>query len=376
MFLDILYVIMIMASGQALLLSFHFITKKNDRLPNRLLGFLMFLFALNLLDVTQIISGYYVHHPHLLGLTSLFPYLYGPVLYLFSRAVSEKKKRLEWSDYLHFLPFIILMIVGLPLFYFQSAEWKVGLVTKTVEAPVLAFFGMLIPVAGILYVVLSFRVLRRYQNKIKENYSNVEQINMEWLRYFIIGNGVIWVFVIVSYIAHEIVPEFAANLLIYIPLSCFIFWDAYISLTRRSDFFIKSAEDIKSPASPQYSKSGLTEEQADQIIKNLKLIIESEKPYLNSGLKLQDLSEMLAVPAHHLTEILNTRLKQNFYDFINNYRVNEVKRLIEEDSDRKYNLLSLALDAGFSSKSTFNSIFKKHTGLTPSEFRKEINRAA
>lgn len=99
--------------------------------------------------------------------------------------------------------------------------------------------------------------------------------------------------------------------------------------------------------------------------------MEEQKLYQDSELKLADLAKELSISSHNLTEILNQYMGQNFYDFVNHYRVKEVKqKLLGPDSKNK-TVLALALDAGFNSKSSFNSLFKKQTGMTPSQFRKK-----
>jgi len=106
-------------------------------------------------------------------------------------------------------------------------------------------------------------------------------------------------------------------------------------------------------------------------LKNLLQIMETDKPYLNSDLTLRELAGKLSMSTHNLSEILNTRLNQNFYDFINRYRVEEVKRKLAEKESENFSLIAIAFDSGFNSKSTFNTIFKKYTGTTPSQYRKQ-----
>jgi len=124
------------------------------------------------------------------------------------------------------------------------------------------------------------------------------------------------------------------------------------------------------PRLKKYEKSNLTPERADEYLKRLLRCMETEKPYLNGDLTLQKLAEKLSIPANHLSQIINERLAQNFFDFVNAYRVKEVQRLFADPSKKHYSLLAIAEEVGFNSKSTFNSAFKKHANMTPSEFRK------
>ena len=100
--------------------------------------------------------------------------------------------------------------------------------------------------------------------------------------------------------------------------------------------------------------------------------MEEEKLYTNSSLTLNDLSTRLSISTHHISETINSKLHQNFFDFVNQYRVNRVIQDMTDHKKSHLTLLGIAMDAGFNSKSSFNTIFKNYTGATPSEYRKKI----
>jgi len=106
----------------------------------------------------------------------------------------------------------------------------------------------------------------------------------------------------------------------------------------------------------------------EEINGKLLLYIENEKPYLNSELSLQDLADKLDVKRHHLSNVINQNHNKNFYEFINQYRITEVKAMLTDPENKHLKLISLAYDAGFNSKATFNRIFKQTTNMTPSQF--------
>ncbi|MEW8468085.1 MAG: helix-turn-helix domain-containing protein, partial [Candidatus Thiodiazotropha sp.] len=119
----------------------------------------------------------------------------------------------------------------------------------------------------------------------------------------------------------------------------------------------------------KYRKSVLDSEMAGMLLSELKSYMAREKPYLDNTLTLPQLSRQLDIPPHYLSQVINERLKQNFFDFINRYRVDDAKQHLDNPEQAGKNILAIALDSGFNSKSAFYTAFKKHTGMTPTQFK-------
>ncbi|RKE03460.1 helix-turn-helix domain-containing protein [Marinifilum flexuosum] len=122
----------------------------------------------------------------------------------------------------------------------------------------------------------------------------------------------------------------------------------------------------------KYAKSNLSSDQLDDIQKRLEDLIQNEKPYLKGDLNIQELANTLKVSRQYLTQVINEKKKCNFNDYINLFRVEEFKTKAKNPNFKNYTLLALALESGFNSKTSFNTIFKKHTGITPSQYRQSI----
>ena len=122
----------------------------------------------------------------------------------------------------------------------------------------------------------------------------------------------------------------------------------------------------------QYQKSGLKKTDSQNYLEELLLYMEEKKPYLDGKLSLKQIALALDISTNHLSQVINENLEKNFFDFVNEYRVDLVKEKMAVSSNRKYTLLALAYDCGFNSKSSFNAIFKKKTGLTPSQYLKSL----
>ena len=114
-----------------------------------------------------------------------------------------------------------------------------------------------------------------------------------------------------------------------------------------------------------------TQKKEEAFVDILNKFMMEQKPYFNSELTLSQLANELNVSTHYLSNILNNYIHKNFYEFINNYRVDEVKKRIISHRNSNFTILAIALDCGFNSKATFNRIFKNYTGNTPSQFQKE-----
>jgi len=129
--------------------------------------------------------------------------------------------------------------------------------------------------------------------------------------------------------------------------------------------------DVNNELKEKYTTSTLDKDVAKKYVSELKEFIENEKPYLDEDLTINKLAQLLSMSSHHLSQVINSELNQNFYTFINTYRANEVREKLKNPDNKNESVLILAYESGFKSKSSFNIIFKKINGVTPTEFRKK-----
>ncbi|NQT26426.1 helix-turn-helix transcriptional regulator [candidate division KSB1 bacterium] len=233
-------------------------------------------------------------------------------------------------------------------------------------------------------MTLTFVLLWRYAKHKKEFFSTLDRINLYWLRNITVLTFLVWLTVLFLHasplfggmiLSPEIIA-LATSILVYIMgymglKQPEIFSMNFISNLPNGDLENGSLELIHSDVK-KYEKSGLSSEKAKRVLQDLVGLMEKEKPFTDANLTLHELSEKLVISGHNLSEVINTQLKQNFFDFINHYRVEEVKKTLADPAKQHYTLLSIAYDAGFNSKSSFNSIFKKHTNMTPSQFKLKL----
>jgi AraC-like DNA-binding protein len=131
-------------------------------------------------------------------------------------------------------------------------------------------------------------------------------------------------------------------------------------------------DDAIEPA--KYISSPLTEELKNSYLDKLINYMNSERPFLNPDISINQLAQELQISPKYLSQIINEKLNKNFFDLINSYRIEEAKKMLMEDTEERLTILTILYDTGFNSKSSFNTAFKKHTQLTPSQYKKEHSR--
>lgn len=358
-------------------LQFLLLTKKYKTLSDKILALWMFIIGIHLFSSYIYHLGYWDKYPHLVGITHPFPYLHGPLLYLYTVFSLRSDQRFSWKDYMHFAPFILSYIYMIKYFFFYTAEQKYlmdhGELDDYRGFMYLSLMGFII--SGIVYPILSYRLLGKYKRLIKQNFSYEESINLNWLKYCIWSIGLIYLTVAVVMTMKEAMGmNFNENLIIYSMFILFIFMLGYFGIKHQGVFSDNTlGNQLAEPKSVgEYKKSGLKEDSAEEYHQQLLKIMKEKKPFLESKLTLNTLARELNISINHLSQIINQYQGKNFYDFINEYRIEEFKLRVSSPENRNFSILAIAYDSGFNSKSSFNYVFKKHTGKTPSQYMAEI----
>jgi len=348
------------------------LNKKSKSLPDGILAAWMMVISIHLLSYYLYYQGYWDEYPHLVGITVPFPFFYGPLLYLYVLYSIKNETQLRQKDYLHFAPIIIAYLYMFRFYFFYSLEEK-RLVDKGLINDFDTFSNVLLiafVASGVAYTMYSYRLLNQHTQLIHNNFSNTERINLHWLRSFIWGVGIIFLTVIVVLITRNIMGfsyPFNPDYIFYSMLVLAILALGYSGIRHQNIFVDNVVVEVEEKPKESYTKSGLKEDQANKQHASLTEFMAHQKPYLEPKLTLHTLAKRLDISPNHLSQIINQFEGQNFNDFVNKYRVEEfIKRAAS--NDKNLTLLALALESGFNSKSTFNAVFKKQKGATPSKF--------
>lgn len=364
---------------QALLLGAILLHHKNRSYPNTFLGLLVICFGLSCILHAFDQSEIYLIYPHLMRINWGIPLLFGPLLLIYTWALTNPDNINLENDLRHLSPYIINLVLLIP-FFISSGEYKIQTMDYFTSLPSAGVDGYFYyyyilqissGIIGIAYAYDSQKVLNKFRRNLKEEYSSIEKYKADWL------TQLLWGFSILSLIYSLTViftfgdryPPYNYLSYYYLFLFIFIYLLSYKALNHPAIFQLRSNKietKNKKPVQSKRTKQSYTGEQ-------LKTYLLTNQPYLDGELTATKLAEDLKISRHELSAILNDDLGLSFYDLINGYRIEEFKKRVHDPDYAHLTLLAIAYDSGFNSKTTFNTIFKKYEGLTPSQYKKQLS---
>lgn len=308
--------------------------------------------------------------PHLIEAAFPFVYLYIPILFLYVLSITKKDFRFKRIHSVHFIPFALFCIfIGIKFGTLSDGAIRDMVQTDSLYTSLEEHIFDLVEYAQFFgYAAASLIVLKKYRMRIKNLYSTVESISLSWLNFVLFG-FIGWKSLeIIEYVLWNVTPYDSIFILYIIAEVVFL---VFLALMVFKGF--KYPEIFSGVSEPKYEKTRLTGSLKEKYKAELVQYMENKKPYLDPTLNLKELAGKVSIPPHHLSQVLNSHLDQNFFDFINSYRIKESQRLLLKQDPDKKTILEVLYDVGFNSKSVFNSAFKKHTGMTPTQFKKTNN---
>jgi AraC-like DNA-binding protein len=337
-----------------LLALFLFTNAKGKKISNSLLA--TFLLCLGTQMLSVVLSSTEIA-PALERFNGSYGYLYGVLFYFYTLSLIYKDYRFTSNNWLHFLPFVAVSL--LPLFQLQLQLFvAIGLYTSILT-----------------YLTLSHYQITRYHQVVKNTQSNYDQIQLSWLRLVLTIFSLTLFVDIIQFVADKYqAPHWFSTgigILVCIGLLALVLTMVYKGLRHPSLFMGISESDVQPVAAKvKYAQESLSNSDSQANLQKLEQYMRTAQPHFNPDLSLQILAQALDMSPRDLSQMINYHLGQNFADFINTHRIEAAKHRLKHPKDDKETILEVLYEVGFNSKSSFNAIFKKKTGMTPTQFKK------
>lgn len=355
-----LQIVSIITMFQSILMAFFFFfNKKSPKISNVLLSSLLLVFSI-LVGCSLIVNlRLSVNNPFYNTIVIIFGQvaaLIGPLLFLYIRSVLQMNFSFQKKYWFHFVPFVIILLYTIAII---PTERGINIWLY----PGRFIITAIILVQSLIYLYFAWKDIQANGLTLKSFVSYTDNSRLSWIRYFTIGYILLWTAQLQLFLGWDILKHPAwcpYGLSLYFVTAFFFFNGILFIALRKPETFYQVQK---------YQASVLKQTDKDEYREKLLSVMHDEKLFLNSSVTLNDIAHKLEIAPCYVSQIINESFKQNFRDFINKYRIEESKRLLTQP-EQLLNILGIALEAGFNSKSAFNKAFKKHTGITPKEYKK------
>jgi AraC-like DNA-binding protein len=381
------------ASGASFLLSFllYFHPLHQNIKANKWLSFFVFTMGCGFISIYLTITQTTTENSFLFKSLNCLQFLLAPSFYISITYFVNPKKVFGKMEWLHFLPF--LTYFGAEMMWNYDKESISTFPIFAINENLSFLVRNILPFIAIIYLAKSYNLLAKHKSNLKRIASSINEISLEWLLQFLFILSI----TIVTWINDALfgLPFLteATNFVYVVSL----FFLAYFSIKQKaifafeekhikeiseiiedksdSDRRLKEGKNVEIPSDGSGIKEKtkrLNVEQMENLGTQLISLMEKDKLFLDNELNLPTVAEKLGISIHEASFLINENTNDNFYNFINKYRVEEAKRLLASPkSMAQLNILGIAYNSGFNSKTTFNTTFKRIVGISPSQYSKE-----
>ncbi|OFX83993.1 MAG: hypothetical protein A2W99_03425 [Bacteroidetes bacterium GWF2_33_16] len=269
--------------------------------------------------------------------------LLGPTIYFYIKSTAERDFTFKISQIWHWLLAFSIIVIGSIINFETDYLWIILLGTR-----------IHLVIYSIITIFYIYRIKRMHKNQVDYNYS-IRNV------FFYCRNTILIISpLLLTLVLNRFSEAFSIVELFYIPLLIF-------TIT----FFEIKFKKISEPGffPERYKNSSITESKALALMNKIKEHFLVHKPYLDNTLTLPKLAKEYQIQPYVLSNIVNNKFGMPFNDFINSYRIEEAKKMLNDPERENYTIASIAYDCGFNTLSAFNGAFKKFTGYTPTQFR-------
>lgn len=360
----------------SLLMAFFLYTVKTEnKLANRLFAWFFIVSAIDL-------SGFFVFeyiqdYLNLVFFRWTICLLAMPLFYLYVLSVCYSDFRLKWKHLVHLFPIIVVNLVFLPRLYLSHSTSE-ELFDTIDQMPEIYLIQVLIEFQYVFYIVSVFLILKKYKEIYLENYANPSTLTYKYLfqmtTVFLVAHCLVALKNVLRYSDYRQIflwlNVFVGTVALFI--TCWLVMKAlnHPELFRGINSKLKLTKDIL----PQSSANTIEvkehqNEVVDEQISTLKQYMVDKEPFLDPSLTIQELANQIDIPVRDLSVLINHKMDQHFFDFVNEYRIQKAMNILKDQSKSQLTILEILYEVGFNSKSSFNTSFKKYTNLTPTAYR-------
>lgn len=354
------------------------IRSKRKELPKKLLTLffgIVFLYMIHAYadvhDVDWLYIGTFIFN-------DIIEIFVGPLLYIYIKSLFEDPKTLFRKNRIHFLPLCIyIVVISIPFIISLINRKFLFRYLSVLNEESMLFFSMTV-IYLIIYLLFSLKLFYKYSKAMEANFSTISETEFGWVKQMLVGTLIVATLDLFGsfyeiYVGEEAIETSLITIVLVVLLIGYLgYYGIRQSKILVPDFLIQENEasnenEIKSKM-PSVADEGMFQEMQVR----LEEIFITSKPYLDEELTLNKLAQMLPTTDKKLSALLNQYMQTTFYDIINRYRVEAVKEKLASKDFENYTLLGIAYESGFKSKTSFNRIFKKETGLSPSQYKKTL----
>ncbi len=374
--------LLIIITGISIIISFllalFLITVKTT---NKVSNFLFTVFLLiTAIDISEPIFNEIIHSPSNLRMfRNTFAFMQIPVFYLYILSVCYSDFKLKRRHLLHFIPFLISNLIMFPRFYLVNVISKINFLKNHLNMIELKFNHILIHIQFFIYFIAVFIILKKAKKLYLENYAGTNINSYNWLFQFTIVLTILYLIAlfknIFKFSDYSNISEWikVGLLILQLFIICWYLFKALNNpnLFRNIDSKLKLVSDIVLEIKNNNQVMAIEKEFNSTLLKLQNYMIE-KKPYLNPSITIQNISDDIEIPVRDLSLLINHKLGQHFFDFINTYRIENAMKILKDSTKKEETVLEILYEVGFNSKSSFNTAFKKYTGTTPTSYRKQL----
>ena len=376
--------VLIIGVFESFFLALLLFTKKKNTVSDSILALFFLVFGISigfsLFESYNRNNGF--PYPALILTTAPFLLLHGPLLWLYIKSLTNQYFKVKPIYLLHGIPFLLMLIQHSVQIFFLPANEKIEMAQTESFRHFYSyyFFVFAISFSPLVYYYFGLKLINRYKLKIEGYFSDTSGIDLKWLRLIIGSWLVVHCIINAFFIADLFIPIASFGMmqfLSFLMATVYIIFIGFYGLKQENVFHNRTINlDLEKAAAlqpmDQYKTSLPAPEK--EFIRRLLDFMRDEKPWLEPDITIKSLSERLNVSTEYFSEVINSDLNKNFFDFINHYRVEEFKAVCKKESNTNLTITGLAFNCGFNSKASFYRAFSKNTGMSPSEYINEVSQ--